>query len=107
MPRPTEGYWRNLFLWAFLLNDIVGPGSSKKEDARCPYLSKEHVKRENFRESVHAIVRDIEEIVQMGKRHKSCPYYGTRDALRPSQVNAKRLERQPTFAQNPSLMALL
>ncbi|KNC95958.1 DNA repair helicase (rad3) [Spizellomyces punctatus DAOM BR117] len=61
-------------------------GTSKQGGSCCPYLSKDQQKRALFTDHLHAVIRDIEEIVETGKRQDTCPYFGSRYAVRTSQV---------------------
>jgi hypothetical protein len=40
-----------------------------------------------FRDHAQASVKDIEELVEKGKELAICPYYGTRAAVRSSEVS--------------------
>jgi hypothetical protein len=41
----------------------------------------------DFRDHALAKVRDIEELVDVGKNLNTCPYYGTRQTIKPAQVH--------------------
>ncbi|TPX68230.1 hypothetical protein SpCBS45565_g03214 [Spizellomyces sp. 'palustris'] len=64
-------------------------GASKEGGSYCPYRSKDQQKRALFTDHIHAVIRDIEEIVETGKRQDTCPYFGSRDAVRTSQKTAR------------------
>lgn len=58
------------------------------EVSRCPHLPSMNDKPqwENFRDNALAQVRDIEDLVKVGESLNTCPYYGSRHALKPAQV---------------------
>ncbi|KAI8820477.1 putative ATP-dependent RNA helicase DDX11-like protein 8-like protein [Fimicolochytrium jonesii] len=60
--------------------------ASTKEEGGCEYLAKDPATRVQFTDQLHAAIRDIEDMVDLGKRLHTCPYYAARDAVRPSQV---------------------
>ncbi|TPX61643.1 hypothetical protein PhCBS80983_g00940 [Powellomyces hirtus] len=60
--------------------------ASKSEHGGCEYLVSDTVNKQNFTDQLHATIKDIEDIVDTGKQHHTCPYYGARHAIRPSQV---------------------
>lgn len=43
-----------------------------------------------FRDNALAQVRDIEDLVKIGESLNTCPYYGSRHALKSAQVVAQR-----------------
>ncbi|KAL1919516.1 uncharacterized protein VTP21DRAFT_2209 [Calcarisporiella thermophila] len=54
---------------------------------RCPYLhTQDKSKMLDYRDHVLARVRDIEELVDLGRRLDTCPYYGTRKSIRQCQI---------------------
>lgn len=60
---------------------------SKTSTARkCPYLPKEDAKKHAFRDRALADIKDIEELVELGKQLEVCPYYATRLAIPASEV---------------------
>lgn len=62
--------------------------SSATSKSRCPHLPplKERAIWDNFRDHALAKVRDIEDLVKMGETYDTCPYYGSRHAVKPAQV---------------------
>ncbi|KAJ3176985.1 DEAD H (Asp-Glu-Ala-Asp His) box helicase 11 [Geranomyces variabilis] len=58
------------------------------EKTGCEYLPKDPATRYAFTDRIHATIKDIEDIVDTGKQAHACPYYGARDAVRPSQIIA-------------------
>ncbi|RXK42015.1 chromosome transmission fidelity protein 1 [Tremella mesenterica] len=59
----------------------------KSNKARCEFLPKsEDVAMLDARDAVLAEVRDIEDIVQMGRKCGVCPYYSTRRAVKQAQL---------------------
>lgn len=67
-------------------------GSKSKSDQpkkrsktnNCPFYKVERI--EDFRDRVLVEVRDIEQLVTLGKQMKSCPYYGTRYAIPNAEI---------------------
>ncbi|CAG8641737.1 11122_t:CDS:10 [Ambispora gerdemannii] len=58
-----------------------------KSDKKCPYFSKIGKSRMlDFRDHVLALVRNIEELVEVGQKLETCPYYGTRKSIKQSQI---------------------
>ncbi|KAI9141155.1 helicase C-terminal domain-containing protein [Paraphysoderma sedebokerense] len=61
-------------------------GKAAEDSCGCEYYRRDPVERANqlreFRDWSLASVRDIEELVTLGKELKVCPYYGTRKAIR-------------------------
>lgn len=57
-------------------------------EKRCEYLppSSERSRLLDFRDHALASVRDIEDLVTVGKKLHTCPYYGTRQTIKPAQV---------------------
>ncbi|TKA54307.1 hypothetical protein B0A53_03400 [Rhodotorula sp. CCFEE 5036] len=55
---------------------------------RCPYLPpmSEPAKLNAFRDKALASVRDIEDIEDLGRQMHTCPYYGSRKAVRSAEV---------------------
>ncbi|GAB5589642.1 ATP-dependent DNA helicase chl1 [Umbelopsis nana] len=64
--------------------ELQKKGSSK----RCEYLptAMDKTRLLDFRDHALAQVRDIEELVDVGKNLNTCPYYGTRQTIKPSQL---------------------
>lgn len=58
----------------------------KDKKNHCVYLNKESNQLEIFGDHVLAKPRDIEELVSLGQRIHTCPYYGTREASKSAQV---------------------
>ncbi|SCZ99515.1 BZ3500_MvSof-1268-A1-R1_Chr3-1g06054 [Microbotryum saponariae] len=58
------------------------------EEKRCPYLPpmSEPTKLNDFRDRALTQVGDIEDIEDLGRRTKTCPYYGSRKAVRSAQL---------------------
>ncbi|KDE06580.1 hypothetical protein MVLG_03076 [Microbotryum lychnidis-dioicae p1A1 Lamole] len=58
------------------------------EEKRCPYLPpmSEPTKLNEFRDRALTLVGDIEDIEDLGRRTKTCPYYGSRKAVRSAQL---------------------
>ncbi|CAG8490837.1 8736_t:CDS:10 [Paraglomus brasilianum] len=60
--------------------------SGNRPEKRCKHLSSEKARMLDFRDHVIAVVRDIEDLVTIGKRLGTCPYYGTRKSIRQAQL---------------------
>lgn len=58
--------------------------NKKSRKGACPYYSKEKI--ENLREEILTEVRDIEDLVSLGKQEKACPYYASRQAANDAQI---------------------
>ncbi|KAL4229836.1 DEAD H (Asp-Glu-Ala-Asp His) box helicase 11 [Mactra antiquata] len=52
----------------------------------CPYYKQDPI--EDFKDSSLVEVRDIEQLVTLGKQMKACPYYGTRLAIPDAEIVA-------------------
>ena len=67
--------------------DLQQSGTPK--DDKCPFLpNKDNETLVNeFRDYTFAKVRDIEDSGSLGKKIGICPYYASRAAIKPSQVN--------------------
>lgn len=52
--------------------------------AVCPFYSYEQM--QFLRDEVLVDVKDIEQLVTLGKKTKACPYYGSRYAIPAAQV---------------------
>ncbi|GAA5916746.1 DNA helicase [Sporobolomyces salmoneus] len=63
-----------------------GTGTAKKK--RCPYLPpmSEPTKLNQFRDQALSSVRDIEDIEDLGRKLNTCPYYGSRRAVKAAEV---------------------
>ncbi|SCV71178.1 BQ2448_2766 [Microbotryum intermedium] len=57
-------------------------------EKRCPYLPpmSEPTKLNDFRDRALVLVGDIEDIEDLGRKTKTCPYYGSRKAVRSAQL---------------------
>ncbi|XP_023236750.1 ATP-dependent DNA helicase DDX11-like [Centruroides sculpturatus] len=55
---------------------LKASNANSKNRGSCPYYR--HVAMEEMRDRMLVEVDDIEEIVEMGKRHRVCPYYSSR-----------------------------
>ena len=62
---------------------------------RCEYLppSDEPEKLDEFRDNVFASVHTVEDMEDLGRSSKVCPYYGSRRAIRQAQVSYLESER--------------
>ncbi|KAJ3069610.1 ATP-dependent DNA helicase chl1 [Podochytrium sp. JEL0797] len=58
----------------------------KNASKKCPFLPKDKQPMRNFTDSVHASVRDIEELAALGKSSGVCSYYGSRASISGSQI---------------------
>lgn len=56
----------------------------------CPFYSYEHM--QFLRDEVLVEIKDIEQLVMMGKEMKACPYYGSRYAIPSAQVSSKHFK---------------
>ncbi|GAA5887482.1 hypothetical protein JCM16303_003432 [Sporobolomyces ruberrimus] len=72
---------------------VDGKGVKEKEKGggkgkRCPFLPpmSEPMKLNEFRDEALASVRDIEDIEDLGRKLGTCPYYGTRRAVKSAEV---------------------
>ncbi|GAA5960705.1 hypothetical protein JCM3765_007297 [Sporobolomyces pararoseus] len=65
-----------------------GSSSTGAKEKRCPYLlpMSEPTKLNQFRDQALASVRDIEDIEDLGRKLNTCPYYGTRRAVKAAEV---------------------
>ncbi|CAE1316923.1 DDX11 [Acanthosepion pharaonis] len=73
------------------VREIMKSSKSKSDQPKkrsktnnCPFYKVEHI--EDFRDRVLVEVRDIEQLVTLGKQMKSCPYYGTRYAIPNAEI---------------------
>lgn len=62
----------------------------KKGKERCPYMPppEEQTKLESFRDEVFASVHTVEDLEDLGRGTKTCPYYGSRKAINQAQLIA-------------------
>ncbi|GAB1601699.1 ATP-dependent DNA helicase DDX11-like isoform X1 [Argonauta hians] len=58
----------------------------KPKQASCPYYKVERI--EHYRDRILTEVRDIEQLVNLGKQMKCCPYYGTRFSVASAEIVA-------------------
>ncbi|KAF2102085.1 TFIIH basal transcription factor complex helicase subunit [Rhizodiscina lignyota] len=58
------------------------------QEHRCPFLPNAETKpiANDFRDHALAKIRDIEELGALGKKLEICPYYASRDAIKPSEI---------------------
>ena len=63
-----------------------GTKKAAKATATCPCEFHKATKEERFGDYAMAKVRDIEELVGLGKQLDACPYYGTRKTIQNAQV---------------------
>lgn len=56
-----------------------------KTSGGCPFNKQDPLM--DFRDQSLVEVRDIEQLVTMGKQMKACPYYGTRSGIPAAQVS--------------------
>lgn len=63
---------------------------------RCEFLppSDEPEKLDEFRDNVFASVHTVEDMEDLGRANKVCPYYGSRRAIKQAQVNFLRGSRE-------------
>lgn len=62
----------------------------KKGKDRCPYLPppEEQDRLEAFRDQVFASVHTVDDLEELGRSSKTCPYYGSRKAIKQAQMVA-------------------
>ncbi|CAG8502015.1 15492_t:CDS:10 [Rhizophagus irregularis] len=61
--------------------------AGKKPEKRCPYIPiRDKSRMLDYRDHVLASVRDIEELVDIGRKLNACSYYGTRKSIRQCQI---------------------
>ncbi|KAJ3184801.1 DEAD H (Asp-Glu-Ala-Asp His) box helicase 11 [Gaertneriomyces sp. JEL0708] len=77
--------------------DLMKAPSSGK--TKCDYLNHDPIAQEGFTDHLHAIIRDIEEIVQLGEKRHFCPYFGTRGALNSSDLERATIQLQNYLAK--------
>ncbi len=66
------------------INDACLDLQKKKE--KCKHYTEFAAHRNDFVHMVHDSVKDIEELAQLGREVNQCAYYGTREAIKASQV---------------------
>lgn len=66
--------------------ELQQPGTPAEH--KCPYLPNKGNEPvvNDFRDHVLAVIRDIEDLPDLGKRLGICPYYASRPAIKPSEV---------------------
>ncbi|CAG7895106.1 unnamed protein product [Brassica rapa] len=60
------------------LGTNVKGGRTKSSSCRCPMLRKQSLQREFKAEILQQEAMDIEDLVQLGREMRTCPYYGSR-----------------------------
>ncbi|XP_032893656.1 ATP-dependent DNA helicase DDX11 [Amblyraja radiata] len=60
------------------------PKRKRKSRVTCPFYS--HEQMQSLRDEVLVEVKDIEQLVSLGKEMKACPYYASRYAIPPAQL---------------------
>ena len=58
----------------------------QKGKGKCKYLTEFLENKDEFVDGIHDSVKDIEELAELGKSSGKCAYYGTREAIKSSQV---------------------
>lgn len=58
---------------------------TQKIQASCPFYN--HEQMELLRDEILLEVKDMEQLVALGKEARACPYYGSRFAIPAAQVN--------------------
>lgn len=66
--------------------------------AVCPFYSYEHM--QFLRDEVLVGVKDIEQLVHLGREAKACPYYGSRYAIPAAQVSTRCAQPGNVAAQS-------
>ena len=56
--------------------------------AGCPYYKQDPI--EDFKDMTLVEVKDIEQLIGLGRQLKACPYYGTRLAIPDAEVRETR-----------------
>jgi len=66
--------------------ELQKPGTST--DCKCPFLptKEDQAMVNDFRDAALANIRDIEDLAAVGKDIGICPYYASREAIKPSEV---------------------
>ena len=65
--------------------DEAAPKKRKTtSSAGCPYYKQDPI--EDFKDQALVEVRDIEQLIGLGRQLKACPYYGTRLAIPDAEV---------------------
>ncbi|PVF94648.1 DNA repair helicase [Serendipita vermifera] len=61
---------------------------NEKGKKRCPFLppAGEDIPMQELRDRILATPRDIEDLAQLGREMKTCPYYGSRRAIRQAEL---------------------
>lgn len=62
----------------------------EKGKNRCPFLPppEEDIQMQDMRDQILATPRDIEDLAQLGRDVKVCPYYGSRRAIKQAEVSS-------------------
>lgn len=62
----------------------------EKGKNRCPFLPppEEDIQMQDMRDHILAMPRDIEDLAQLGRDAKVCPYYGSRRAIKQAEVSS-------------------
>lgn len=71
--------------------ELQKPGTPA--DSKCPFLptKEDQAVVNDFRDAALATIRDIEDLASVGKEMGICPYYASREAIKPSEVSSKIL----------------
>lgn len=66
--------------------ELQKPGTPA--DCKCPFLptKEDQAVVTEFRDAALATIRDIEDLATVGKEMGICPYYASREAIKPSEV---------------------
>lgn len=68
------------------INDACKDLQSGPESARCPYLLKNSSQLQEFADQTHAVIRDIEELSVLGRKTRTCSYYGSRESVKNAEI---------------------
>ncbi|KAG8811441.1 ATP-dependent DNA helicase chl1 [Serendipita sp. 399] len=65
-----------------------GDLDEEKGKKRCPYLPPpdDAIQMQSLRDQILATPRDIEDLLQLGRETKTCPYYGSRRAIKQAEL---------------------
>jgi chromosome transmission fidelity protein 1 len=58
----------------------------QKKKVKCKYYSEFAANKNSFVQMAHDSVKDIEELAELGREVNQCSYYGSREAIKSSQV---------------------
>lgn len=53
---------------------------------KCPFLQKESNQMDDFADAAHAVMKDIEELSILGRKTKTCSYYGSRHSVKGAEI---------------------